>query len=127
MSCSASAVVPASKRFALTNKAVEPFTFIDGVLLSLCGEIVSNWFTDLAASNLATQYDAFVAPQTFTVAVQVPPRFVDTVGVDLETAATTASFAAALQVPRTNILLKVFYMCACPVLCSCLHSHASFV
>jgi hypothetical protein len=99
--------VPASKKFALTNKSIEPFTFIDGVLLSLCGDLVSNWFADLATSRLATQYDAFVAPQTFTVAVQVPSRFVDTVGVDLETPATTASFAAALQVPPANILLKV--------------------
>lgn len=96
--CSVSANITVAKKALLTSSTTAPYRTTPAVMLALFGDTVSQWFTQLIATQTAQRVASTLdAASFFTVDLQISQRFIDAMGSNLYTTATAAFLADLLN------------------------------
>jgi len=104
ITCGMAMTVTQAQLPAYTSSAFPPYTFNNGLLLTIFGSVVQEWFAlEVANSNSAAALQTASSP-FFTVTLSIPKRFFDQLGTPFPTSAFATALAASLSVSSVTVL-----------------------
>jgi hypothetical protein len=113
VSCVASALIPVVKVPAFANQAVVDGqvqnTFKTGTLNGLFDEIVQDWYYYETNLYLAAQAEDSLSAGFFAVFLEIPSRFITSLGVNFPASLVLSALATRTGLPETSIFNVVTY------------------